>query len=56
MCMLYENKYMYNSQGGLGGYPPPPEAEEIFKKSNKMETFPLFLFFFFAFWQGSLNP
>ena len=29
-----------------------PEAEEIFKKSNKMEAFPLF----FAFWQGSLDP
>ena len=26
----------------------PPEAEEILKKSNKMEAFP----YFFAFWQG----
>ena len=31
----------------------PPEAEEILKKPNKMEAFPLF---FFAFWQGSLDP
>ena len=33
-------------------------AEEIFKKSNKMESFPyfFFFFFFFAFWQGSLYP
>ena len=31
----------------------PPEAEEIFKKSNKMEAFP---YFFFAFLQGSLDP
>ena len=42
------------------------EAEEIFKKSNKMEAFPYFLFFyffiffffffFFAFWQDSIYP
>ena len=38
-------------KGGLGA--SPPEAEEIFKKSNKMEAFPNF---FFAFWQGSLYP
>ena len=31
----------------------PPEAEENFKKSNKMEAFP---YFSFAFWQGSLYP
>ena len=38
--------------GGSGGL-SPQEAEDIFKKSNKMEAFP---YFFFAFWQGSLNP
>ena len=27
----------------------PPEAEEILKKSNKMEAFPLFFFFFLLF-------
>ena len=32
----------------------PPEAEELFKKSNKMEAFPYL--FIFAFWQGSLYP
>ena len=48
MYMLYKNKYIYNLQGGSGG-----EAEEFLKKSNKMEAFPLF---FFAFWQGSLDP
>ena len=37
-------------KGMLGA--SPPEAEEFFKKSNKMEAFP----FFFAFWQGSLYP
>ena len=37
-------------KAGLGA--SPPEAEEIFKKSNKMEAFP----YLFAFWQGSLNP
>ena len=37
-------------KGGLGA--SPPEAEEFFKKSNKMEAFP----YFFAFWKGSLNP
>ena len=39
-----------NYKGGLGA--SPPEAEENFKKSYKMETFP----YFFSFWQGSLNP
>ena len=37
---------------GVWGF-TPPEAEDFFKKSNKMEAFPLF---FFAFWQGSLDP
>ena len=40
-------------KGGLGGGASPPETEEFFKKSNKMEAFP---YFFFAFWQGSLDP
>ena len=31
-------------KGGLGG----PEAEEIFKKSNKIEAFPNFFFCFLA--------
>ena len=31
--------------GGLGGY--PPRSRRNFKKSNKMEAFPLFVFFFF---------
>ena len=38
-------------KGGLGA--SPSEAEEIFKKSNKMEAFP---HFFCAIWQGSLYP
>ena len=36
-------------KGGLGAI--PPEAEEILKKSNKMEAFPLF-FYFFCFLAG----
>ena len=44
MYMLYENKYIYNLQGGSGAI--PPEAEEILKKSNKMEAFPLFFLLF----------
>ena len=32
-------------KGGLGASPPPPEAEEFFKKSNEMEAFPHFLRF-----------
>ena len=36
---------------GVGGA-IPPEAEDFFLKSNKMEAFPLF----FCFWQGSLDP
>ena len=39
-------------KGVWGEPPPPPQAEEIFKKSNKMEAFP----YFFPFWQGSLYP
>ena len=35
-----------------GGLASPPEAEEIFKKSNKMEAFPLF----FCFLAASLDP
>ena len=46
MSMLVRNKSFRIYKGG------PPEAEENFKKSNKMEAFP----YFFAFWQGSLNP
>ena len=41
------NTFIIN-KGVLG----PPEAEEIVKKSNKGEAFP----YFFAVWQGSLNP
>ena len=41
----------YSILNGVWGA-SPPEAEEIFKKSNKIEAFP----YFFAFWQGSLNP
>ena len=52
MYMLYKNKYIYNLQGGSGGV--APKKQKKFKnKSNKMEAFPLF---FFAFWQGSLDP
>ena len=52
MTMLVRNGIKSIIQkGGLGA--SPLEAEEIFKKSNKMEAFPLF---FFAFWQGSLHP
>ena len=36
MYMLYKPKYIYNLHGGSGGL-----AEEILKKSNKMEAFPL---------------
>ena len=43
MYMFYENKYIYNLQGGLGAI--PPQAEEIFKKSNEMMAFPLFFCF-----------
>ena len=52
--MLVQNgmKTAFRMGGGSGG-PPEAEAEESFKKSNKMEVFPLFLF---AFWQGSLDP
>ena len=51
MYMLYENKYIYNLQGGgVWG----PRSRRNFKKSNKMEAFPVF--FIFAFWQGSLDP
>ena len=40
-------------KGGMGA--SPPEAEEIFKKNQT--KWRLFLIFFFcAFWQGSLNP
>ena len=39
-------------KGGLGGG-LPPEAEEIFKNQTKWR---LFLKFFFAFWQSSLDP
>ena len=45
MYMLYKNKYIYNLQGGSGGA-CPPEAEEILRKSNKMEAFPLFFLLF----------
>ena len=31
-------------KGGLGA--SPPEAEEIFKKSNKMDAFPIFIVLF----------
>ena len=44
MYMLYENKYIYNLQGGSG-------SRRNFKKSNKMEAFPFF-FFFFCFLAG----
>ena len=54
MFMFYENKYIYNAQGGLGAI--PPEAEEIFKNQTKWRLFLYFINFFFCFWQGSLNP
>ena len=44
MYMLYGNKYIKNLQGGLGGY--PPRSRRNFKKSNKMEAFPLFFLLF----------
>ena len=42
MYMLYENKYIYNLQGGVWG----PRSRRNFKKSNKMEAFPLFFLLF----------
>ena len=45
---------IYKGDLGGGGGASPTEAEEIFKKSNKMAAFPWFSFF--AFRQGSLNP
>ena len=50
--MLFENKYIYNLQGGGSWGLSPPVAVENSKKSNKMEAFPFLL----AFWQGSLDP
>ena len=47
MFMFYENKYIYNAQGGLGAI--PPEAEEIFKNQTKWRLYFIILFFFFAF-------
>ena len=35
------------------GFYIPPEAEEILKNQTKWR---LFLYFVFAFWQGSLDP
>ena len=52
MSTLLRNEIKQHLEGGSGGGASPPEAEENFKKSNKMEAFPLF----FAFWQGSLDP
>ena len=45
MYMLYENKYIWNLQGGLGGY--PPEAEENLKKIKQNGGFS-FMFCFLA--------
>ena len=43
--------------GGGGGKGLSPRSRFFKKKeSNKMEAFPYFIFFFFAFWQGSPNP
>ena len=54
MYMLYENKYISNLQGGGGVWGAIlPEADEILKNQTKWR---LFLYFFFAFWQGSLDP
>ena len=40
--------------GGRGGGGLSPQKQKIFfLKSNKMEAFPIY---FFAFWQGSLDP
>ena len=44
MYMLYENIYIYNLQGGSGGL--SPKGRRNFKKSNKMEAFPLLFLLF----------
>ena len=56
MYMIRKISTLRIYKGGLGGY--PPRSRSNFKKSSKMEAFPLFFFFFFffAFWQGSLDP
>ena len=49
-CVLYMKMIIFifrTEKGGLG------EAEENFKNQTKWK---LFLYFFFAFWQGSLDP
>ena len=51
MHMLYEKSTFRIYKGGVGGY--PSRSRRSFIKSNKMEAFPLF--YFFAFWQGSLD-
>ena len=46
---------------GSGGIAPSPKKpKNVLKKSNKMEAFTFkvrfFIFYFFTFWQCSLNP
>ena len=48
--LVWKQIHLVLPRGDLGAR--LPEAEEIFKKINKMEAFP----YFFAFWQGSLYP
>ena len=45
MYMLYENKYIYNLQGGLG-------KQKNFKKIKQNGGFSFILFLFFAFLAG----
>ena len=41
-------------KGSLGAR--PRKAEDIFLKIKQNGGFSLFFFYFFAYWQGSLNP
>ena len=52
MYMFYENKYSKNFQGRSGGL-SRQKQKKFLKNQAKWR---LFLYFFFAFWQGSLDP
>ena len=46
LFFIYSSFHNVNQATGTSPVSSPPEAEEIFKKSNKMEVFPYFFLLF----------